>query len=253
MAEGTNEKIVDRVRKLLELSKSSNVHEAASAAEKAQELMTRYEIASAVLASESGHDAEDDEGVMQGLFHRDGKTQLARWKLSLADAICKVNACKAYGQGADLCVVGRPSAAARARTLFLHVSTEIDRLARDAARERGNPGRTWINNFRVGATGEIRVRLDKAFEKARADMQREAVAQGGTGGVALVRVNDALAKLDQRKLDVKAYVASHLKLRSAQSNASFDADARREGARAAANIDLNGRARLGRGVAGALK
>jgi len=252
MAEGTNEKIVDRVRKLLELAGSSNVHEAANAAAAAQELMTRYAIDSTILASEAPGDAEQDEGIEQALFHRHAASKLPTWKASLATTIANVNGCKAYSHGADLRVAGRPSDAARARTLFSHVATEIDRLALTAAREYGHPGRTWINNFRIGAVVEIKRKLNEAHVKAQKDVRHEAQASGN--GHALARVNNALARIEARRNDVQRYADQKLNLRKASaSRTNYDAEARHEGARAAAQIDLSGRARLEQGVRGALK
>ena len=47
------DKLLDRIKRLLRLAESSNVHEAASAAARAQELMSRHRIEAASLEADS--------------------------------------------------------------------------------------------------------------------------------------------------------------------------------------------------------
>jgi hypothetical protein len=247
-----NDKIVDRVRKLLELSKSDNVNEAANAAAAAQELMTRHEISTSVLAQTTANDA-DDEPVETGLMYAHPATQLPTWKGHLASVVAQVNQCKAWREGPALHVVGRPSDASKVRALFIHITVEIERLASEGSRERGSPGKTWVNNFRLGAVSAVNRRLREAHQKAKDGMRTEAAALGG-GGVALVRVNTAIARLDERDTAVVRYAEQHLRLRSVRAKSSnYDADARRAGERAGASISLDNRNRLGGGARKALR
>jgi hypothetical protein len=241
-----NDKIIDRVRKLLELSKSANVHEAANAAAAAQELMTRFEISSSVLSQTTAND-EDDEPIETGLMHATDGSQLPTWKGQLAVCVAEVNQCKAWRSGPSLHVIGRPSDASKVRTLFINVACEIERLAGEGARERGNPGRTWVNNFRLGAVGAVSKRLREGRQKAVDGMRSEAATLDG-GGIALVRVNHAISKLNERSLAVQQYAEKNLNLRARSSTrTTYDSDARRAGERAGGSIDLSNKARLGSG------
>jgi len=247
-----DDKIVERVRKLLALSKSDNVNEAANAAAAAQELMTRYEISTSVLAQTTANDA-DDEPVETGLMYAGASTKFPTWKGHLAAVVAQVNQCKAWREGPALHVVGRPSDASKVRALFVHIAVEIERLASEGSRERGSPGRTWVNNFRLGAVNAVNRRLREAHQRAKDGMRTEAAALGG-GGVALVRVNTAIARLDERDTAVVRYAEQHLRLRSVRAKSSnYDADARRAGERAGASISLDNRSRLGGGAHKALR
>ncbi len=67
----TNEdKIVDRVRKLLELANSDNVHEAGSAAKQAQILMSKHNISEAMVSVEA--DADEQEDLEVDMLHQQG-------------------------------------------------------------------------------------------------------------------------------------------------------------------------------------
>jgi hypothetical protein len=242
------DKILDRVRKLLELAKSDNVNEAGNAAKQAQILMSRHAITEAMVDVE----ADDDEAMEEietGLLHREGR-QLATWKGRLGMVMCEVNQCKCYRNGPSLRIIGRPSDATTVRYLFSYVAREIERLCAQEADLRGNPGRTWRNNFRLGATEEVNRRLREAHKEARAAMKQEAQDGDTLGnGVALVRVNSALAKLDARQEAAEDYGKRVLKLRKGSgSHSRYDSDGRAAGKRAGASIDLGGaRAGLGSG------
>jgi hypothetical protein len=233
-------KILDRVRKLLELAKSDNINEAGNAAAAAQELMTRHAIGEAMLDVNPDAD-EKAEPIEHDLLHATGGQQLPTWKGSLGVALCEVNGCKCFRTGGNLNVIGRPSDAATVRYLFAYIAGEIDRLAQQAADERGNPGRTWLNNFRLGAMSEVNRRLRQAHADTRTAMRQEAVASDTLGtGTALVRVNNALVKLDAHKAAVADYGKQKLHLRSSgRSHSRFNGSAREAGRRAGAAIDLS--------------
>ena len=69
------EKIIERIKKLLELSKSSNEHEAAIAASRAAELMMDHQISEAEIHSSSVR----AEPVVEEMIDKEGKiVDLAR-------------------------------------------------------------------------------------------------------------------------------------------------------------------------------
>jgi hypothetical protein len=250
------DKILDRVRKLLELAKSDNVNEAGNAAAAAQTLMSRHSITEAMIDVSPDQD-EKDEPIVADTLHVCGN-KLVSWKDQLALAMCRVNQCEAYHVGGTLNVIGRPSDAATVRYLFAYVTREIDRLCADAASLLGKPGKTWCNNFRLGATHEVCRRLREAHRNARAAMRQEASAGDTLGnGVALMRIDNALAKLDGRSAAAVKYGKEKLKLRAGhRSQGRFDPYARQAGQRAGASIDLSGgsnRGALGAGARAAIR
>jgi hypothetical protein len=234
----TDDKILDRVRKLLELANNNlNVNEAANAAAAAQELMTRHAIGEAMLAPVAD---TVDEQIEADLLYAQGKKH-ATWRGILAVVMAEVNQCKVFVQGGDLRIIGRPSDAATVRYLFSYVIREIERLCKEEAGWRGNPGRVWCNNFKLGAVESVNKRLRESAAQARAAMRREASANDTMGtGSAIVLVNNALAKLDKRTEDVRAFAQAKFKLRS-RGTAHFrnDDSGREAGRRAGAHIELN--------------
>lgn len=237
-----DEKILDRVRKLLELANSDNANEAASALGQAQKLMARHGIGEAMLAAEQ----PDEIGEIENdLLHTDGK---ASWRTQLALRIGYANQCQVYSSGSTLRVVGHTKNRDTVRYLFTYAASEIDRLCIKALRERGNPGRTWANNFRHGAVEAIRDALLAAEKQARAEMRAEADRTDTLGtGASLVLVNQAIERIDANANNVRQYCAVNLHLRTRSAGGSrLDPSARQAGYRAGQQVDL------GRGRSGAL-
>lgn len=246
-----DEKILDRVRKLLELAKSDNIYEAASAAAQAQALMSRHAIEQAMLSTVTA-----EEEIEQDVLDAGSGATLATWRGALARAICEANGCTCLRSGAQLLVIGRPSDASKVRYLHRYVEREIERLCKLALDERGNPGRTWANNFKLGAVSAARDALVAVTAAARAAARREADASDTLGsGAALVRVNSALAKLDAHRGNVEAYMRRRYpNIRAVKRTARTDVGAREAGRRAGASIDLGGSSKgsLGSGSRAAL-
>lgn len=195
-----SDKILDRIRKLLALARSSNPHEAAAAAARAAELMAQHQLAEASLEHE-------DEAIGEHELERCGRK--VTWKSILARGVCIACACDCYWTrpwrlGADersLRIVGRASDVDAARYLYAYLVREIERLARAAwdARQRESPldsARAWKNAFRSGAASEIAMRLRTARDEALAAARRRADADTAASK-AVVRVDrDAAAVAD---------------------------------------------------------
>lgn len=231
-----DEKILDRVRKLLELSQSDlNVHEASAAAAAAQMLMSRHAIDTAMLSTDTA-----EEQVETDILSAVEGTQCATWRSSLAVAVCEVNNAKSYRTGPTLKIIGRPTDAAKARYIFAHVAQQLEQICRAESAERGSPGRTWSNNFKLGAAIEVARRLRAAHAQVIADMKHEANAGDTMGtGAALVLVRGGLAKLEKVKADVDLYGRIKLNLRAGtRVKSRYSRDGRDAGTRAGASIDL---------------
>jgi hypothetical protein len=233
----TVENIVSKVQKLLRLSTAnSNAAEAASAAAKAQGLIDEHNLTAAMLALDDAA-PEVDEPIID--FQTSGapldsQKQQQRWRGVLALTVAKLNGCRVYRSGGALALVGRPTDAETVRYLYGYLSREVERLA---AQQVGM-GRTWRNNFRLGVVDTINGKLHeqrRQFESTAHATAREA------GSVALMRMDQAMAKIDARGSSVDAWLKSNLKLRAGHSSrTSYDRSAREAGKQAGQSINVGG-------------
>lgn len=202
----TLQEAIAKVTKLLRLSESSNPHEAALAAQRAQEILTRYDIDRAALSLDGG--SEPDEAIED--FSRrapldEGGKSLATWKLSLANTIAKANQSRIYRTGVAVGIVGRPSDVEKVRYLYDYLLREVDRLA---DRDGKGCGKTWRTQYRFGVVEAITVKLAETRAKVENEMRAE------VQGTALVRVNEAIQNIERKDRALDAWVSANLKLRA---------------------------------------
>lgn len=236
----TKAKALRQAAALLRLATSDNAHEAAQAAARAQEIMARHEITEAMLSLD-GAVAEDDEdiedfGKREGgaLYEPEGK-RLQSWRARLAVVVASANGCKAYRSGMKLHLIGRPSDCETVRYLFGFLGKETERLTDKHGR---GMGQTWRANFAVGVVEGIQTAL-KVMNQRLADELRAAA----TSSTALVRVNQALVKVEQKRDAVEVWTRekSGLGLRVRPSGRMrYDRDARTQGREQGERIPLNG-------------
>lgn len=244
--------VLDKVRKLLRLAESPNANEAAAAAAKAQQLIDEHNLSAALLSIETGVDAPDEpiEDFAKKGAHLDAPARLDRWRIELASSIAYANSCRIYytdrlSARHKIALVGRPSDADTVRYLYAHLCAEVNQLA---DRDGKGYGRTWRNNFRLGVVDTIRGKL----RQQQSEFKQQATASLGGNSQALVRVNTALAKVEQRGTDVRDWMKRELKLYAGRAASStYDHSARRAGQLAGESIRLRrdgGRRLEGAGV-----
>lgn len=170
----TDEKVIERVRKLMALATSSNEHEAAAAAAKAQELMLKYNLQMAQL------EEKPEDVAVQNYFDKDGS---ATWRKQLMATIAKTCLCRivigeAWGaKGRKWILFGEPANVEVALYLYEYLSGEIIRLS-------PRPMSTsYSNAFRHGATATIQRKLLADFKDFETATEQT---------TALVVVKDAL-------------------------------------------------------------
>ena len=235
-------KTIDRIHKLLRLAESSNVHEAATAAARAQALMERHRIERATL------DLEPDS-IRD---HRDrplvSASRLPQWRAMLATVVAESNGCRVYLRreraSSHVVVVGTREDAVHVAALEAHLSAEVERLTRAIGHGRG---RRWCTHFRLGAVSTLGLRLRQARDRARAEARRQAqdAESGPTGAHALARLDTALCRLDQHDAGVDAFMRERLRLTTPRRRPTrLQPDAFAEGRQAAASVDLDARRRL---------
>lgn len=160
------EKIIERVRKLLALSTSSNPNEAANAAAKAQELLQQYNLElSQVQANEQRGPEYIKSGAVLG-----GKQ---KWRHILLEVLCSHNFCKSfYYQGTPRAViVGEKHNIEVVEYLYEHLLHELPLMASAAYKQSGSVAHpvTWKDAFYIGATRSISERMHE--ERARFEQE----------------------------------------------------------------------------------
>lgn len=246
MAQMTHEEAVAKAVKLLKLAQSDNPHEAALAAARAQEIMDRYKLEGLSADLDPTAKPEVDEPILD-IGEPIEPKQGSAWVVRLIVALAHANQCRVYQrrtmEGTGTFVVGRPSDAQTVRYLYGWLKNEVNRLATRDGKAYSN---VWKNNFRNGAVDTI---VRKLRESQAAT--KEAVRAEASNPHAIVRVDNALAKLEKRAEAVTLWMQQNMSL--GKSRAKFggrsDYGARDAGRRAGEEIDVGGRAKHGLGAA----
>jgi hypothetical protein len=225
------DKVVDRIRKLLALSQSSNEHEAASAAARAAQLMAEHQVCEASLE-------ELDEPILSSVLDAGGR--LPSWKRTLAIGCARGLGCEAYlrrertgeREQGQVVVVGTPAAQSAVAYMYGYLVREVERLADQAFEARARQGtrrgaRHWKGAFRLGAAAEIRRRLIEQRKQTidRARDSRESAQ-------ALVHLDDMAARI--------AAALAKLPLRHVRTRRAVSADGYGAGAIAGQSVALEG-------------
>ncbi|MEZ4266534.1 MAG: DUF2786 domain-containing protein [Myxococcota bacterium] len=219
----TDSTVLERVRKLLALAGSPNVHEAASAAAMAQTLIERHRLERWLEAAES----EAADPIEDG---RDRPLEVARkirkWKSALAATLADANGCVAYtlDRGREQAIVVAGRAADREAVVelwgWLHKRVEWLSATHGAGRSR-----QWHDAFRVGVVDAVGERLRKVAGEVRDEQQPGALAR-----------LDPTALVQREALE--RYVSEHLQLGRGRG-IRVDARAWERGRAAGAELPLN--------------
>lgn len=231
--------VMNRIRKLLALSTSSNEHEAASAAAQAARLMREYDIEQARLEVAGEQHAADEPIENHRIeWERSGKRPV--WRDFIVNGVTRSCGCHSYRSGSVPVLLGRLSATRTASYMYTFLVREIARLAEEGwqrAKADGSceNGRTWKHSFSYGAALAVVERLREERQIDKAALKAQATASD----------ERALAVMQRRDLAVdKAYEA--MNLRGGNSPAApRSAGAFDRGRAAGRSIKLRGSAALG--------
>ena len=156
--EFNKEKMLERIRRLLALSKSTNVHEAEAAAAKAQELLFKYNIDEADVPG-----AQKAKSTYQKVLIELGEGRAVAWKRTLLFAVARTNFCTAFfSHSIDsrghlhrlnrMSLVGEPHNIEVVSYLLDYLSSEIIRLSEDLWYKEGTGSKSsWKTSFCYGA------------------------------------------------------------------------------------------------------
>lgn|GEM_PF-3816110 len=240
--------VVAKIKKLLALSQHNpDIHEAAAAAAKAQELMLQYRI------NQAGVDAQSEsreiiEIILHGLTERDGRaTRIATWKLQIAKTVAESNGCTTYYTiGSSIKGVGRESDLQIVKYLFEYVEAQVETLCKAASKLQRDTtprwdksqGRVYANNFKLGAASTIQARLDSSLKQLKETQYKAACA--GNDATALVRLDAAFSSLAAHRKEAESFLKeNHPRLFTVKKRFIKDADGWDDGKRAGEHIDLD--------------
>lgn len=229
------EKIVDRIKKLLALSRSSNEHEAASAAAKAHKLMMEHSIDQAALRKNK------PPRVIE--FSIGEETRPYEWRLVLIGGLAEAFGCEYYYQD----VMGKSRIGPRkARFMFIgpeiqkdaisymhdFLIKDINRLANKAWRyevkayveseipEECRPSaHGWKLSFRFGAAQVIANRLIEHYASWKKEQKKEKNEQA----LVLVKETEALVKQAYEEIKKKHNLRSFSHGRGQVLQSGYDA------------------------------
>lgn len=196
--------ILSKVRNLLSLSdKNQNLNEAAAAFKAAQKLLSKHRLSiTDVYVSEEDKEPvkESDEPLYAG-------ARAITWRGDLAASVCKANGCHAFWRitavngrrQKQLLIIGRESDINTVRYMYNLIASQIEAMCASALLTNGG-GKTFSNNFKLGAVDTISSRLKEATQEVEDQYK-------GTTALVLVKqadneVNQAVAKLKLRKRSV---------------------------------------------------
>lgn len=247
--------VIRKIQKLMALSRSSNPHEAAAAAAKAQELLLQHKIDMATVDGSQKVDVADPMARID-MPLGDG-SKAAAWKGTLASAVSEAYLCKTVWLRREsvarrrpdgvvewenlpvrLAFLGRKTDVEISIYMFGYLARQIDDLASLAVKilkseaQYGFCGaaywKTWRNNFRYGAIETLRRRLME--EERRFVAETKAPTASTT----------ALMVLDKAKGELKEYTKSVFpSLHKRHVKSDYNHTARSAGKEAGEKVSLN--------------
>jgi hypothetical protein len=241
-------KILDRVRKLLALSKdANNPNEAALAAARASELMTEHNLSEAMLVT-GEKPVERIINDFQVGAEKKGRSKRVAWKISVASAVAKTFGATLWTQGGNIKLFGRESAVQAASYTTQYLWTEVERLAKAAlAEHRPVRAKAFGNSFRLGAANEISRRLREQHAAKQTERIEQAVDPHTPNKqslyTALVRVEKAQAEVDEAYKAFSSRLSKGTPIGRISSSNAYGA-----GRAAGATVSLGGGARASLGA-----
>lgn len=224
---------IQKAMKLLRLSKSPNAHEAALAAQKAQEVIDTYKLDVSSLDYDQTSAQEDNEPVKD--FGYEDPLEESNWStfsvesIRLASTIAFYNqTCTAWKKtgdgngGVQIRIVGRASDVQTVRYLYGFYKAQILQMVKEHC--KGN-SYAYRREFFTGVVDAIAMKIKEGRDQIKVTV----CDQHQNNPLALVRVEKAIARLEkrgdeaaafmqaQREKVAAAYKAAGVKMRSGSS------------------------------------
>ena len=152
-----DEKVLEKIRRLFELAKSSNEHESAAAAAKAQELLQKYNLSMSQIPN-----GKKEAYVKDTVRLKNPES----WAKTLYHTVAKNNNCKVVIlSDGQIAVIGQRHNLEIVEYLYSQLETRIRKLS-EAAWDLYGEGREGIykRDFALGAISRLDVRLKRQVE-----------------------------------------------------------------------------------------
>jgi hypothetical protein len=237
-------KVLERVRKLLALAGSPDVHEAQNAAGQAARLMARHRITAAMLA-----EGCTEVGARLTNVVPERGDDVPEWRAVLLATVCTANHCvpvRLRGElGTRYGVVGRDDDARAVGYLHAYLARAVETAAEGHAHRDAE----FQRSFRLGMVAAFVERLQRAERMARDTARREGVKAGGLGAV-----DRAIARVDSRIADAERAAEAMQAPGGGGRTVDVDSSGRghRAGYQAGQHVPLDGRAGLAEAALGEL-
>ena len=155
----TNEKIVEKIKNLLDLANNNpNENEAMAAALKAQELMAKYNVDIKQV------ETEDDKEMCCMKYENFAKHEMKKWKFSLATIVSKNFCCKYYVVGGSVVFYGYKKDAEIAVSVFKFLYESGNKFAvryYTKCKKEGKNTKGIMNTYLLGFCAGIKEAFDK--------------------------------------------------------------------------------------------
>lgn len=201
------EKIAEKIQKLLALSESPNEAEAAQAANKAQELLTRHNLSISDLVD------NDPQQVLEETI--DEAQRISTWKSHLLYAVAIANYSLAFHRKMShgitkTILLGRPVNTHLTRIQYDYLIQAIERLTKLSKGDRA-----FKNAFKLGAAMRIASRIRENMEHQK---QVGIAASGDSAAVCAIVVRNLYEKLEA---EIQAYAKQNLRIKHNQYTPSI--------------------------------
>lgn len=204
----TQQKIIHKIQKLLQLadtSKNSNIEEAASAAAKAQALMEKHRIKKAML--------NQAESITWKPLVDNGRPE--DWKLYLTSFLAKNNGCyvvrsESYEEDNKINIVGEGQDQETIQQLYTYLVSELNKLCFVELLEFFNtydkyPGKDYTRSWYLGAVTAVGDKIEAAKNEARQQVLKTAWSLDQKD-----LIKSALVVIDKKIEKAKNWVQKHL-------------------------------------------
>lgn len=205
-------KIIDRVRKYLNLANSTNEHEAAQAAGRAAQLMEEWNLTEAAVRLSDG--SKVAEAITEATLAGTEKIRSrVAWKITIASAVGYSLGVRMYTTGGVIRGFGRESSVQAWNYTTGYLINEVERLTAArwdvehlAAVAAGHSARVWCGSFRIGAAQAIAGRLSHETRTRKAARVPVPAVPGD-----LAAPTNALMVLEADEKEVEAAYAARSK------------------------------------------
>lgn len=186
------DKVLEAIRRCLALSESSNEHEAASAAAKAQELLFKYNLFMAQVEA-TADSSEKKTKVGEEIYSVITPKNQGRWKATLISRIARYNFCDLVFYGKNrVMIIGKPHNILVVQELYLWIVEQMKDIITKACREYTGYDRipTFRRSFLESAVMTIGNRLYRQWEESQEESEASTALVVVTG----IELADYVAK-----------------------------------------------------------